>query len=179
MAGRSRAGLDTCLDNVYRTPRRRKQRRSGVTPFPLQLLPRQCPVCGNRTIVGHGRRRKQAHDRQHDWIWIRRGRCGPCRKTFTILPAWSPPHGHYSLHCRQQAWDSLCEADSWEESIPNTKEPDHMPDPSTLCRWAGQLFCLGVLLTTTLSQAMGGNIFGPSTILPGIGAPSALFCPWG
>jgi hypothetical protein len=40
-----------------------------------------------------------------------------------------------------------------------------MPDPSTVRRWAGQLFCLGVLLTTTLGQAMGRSIFGPSTIL--------------
>ena len=48
------------------------------------------------TIVGHGRRRKQAHDDQHDWIWVRRGRCPPCKKTFTVLPDWSPPSGHYS-----------------------------------------------------------------------------------
>jgi hypothetical protein len=34
------------------------------------LLPRRCPLCGNDTIIGHGRRRKQAHDQQHDWIWI-------------------------------------------------------------------------------------------------------------
>ncbi|HEY6371437.1 MAG TPA: DUF6431 domain-containing protein [Candidatus Sulfotelmatobacter sp.] len=122
-------------------------------------------MCGNRTIVGHGRRRKQAHDQRHGWIWIRRGRCRPCRKAFTILPAWSPPYGRYSLHCRQQAWDSLSKADSWEESVPNTKEPDHMPDPSTVRRWAGQLCCLWVLLATRLSQATGWNIFGPSTIV--------------
>jgi hypothetical protein len=136
-----------------------------LIPFPLQRLPRRCPVCGNQTIVGHGRRRKQAHDQRHDCIWIRRGRCRPCRKTFTILPVWSPPYSHYSLCCRQQAWESLREANSWEESVPNTKEPDHIPDSSTVRRWTGQLFCLGILLATRLWQTVGWNIFGTSTIL--------------
>lgn len=40
-----------------------------------------------------------------------------------------------------------------------------MPDPSTVRRWAGQLFCLWVLLATRLSQATGWNSFGPSTIV--------------
>ena len=136
-----------------------------MTAIPLQHLPRLCPVCGNRTIIGHGRRRKQAHDRRHDWIWIRRGLCRACRKTFTILPAWSPPYGHYSLYCRQKAWESLHEAGSWEEAVPNTKEPDRLPDPSTVRRWAGQLFCFGVCLVGKLWQTTGLNIFSPPTIL--------------
>jgi len=128
----------------------------GATPFPLRMLPRRCPVCGNRTIVGHGIRRKQAHDLRHEWILIRRGRCRPCRKTFTILPAWSPPYGQYSLDCRQHAWQVLREADTWEESVPHCREPNRLPDPSTVRRWALQLFCFGLLLS---------NIFRPPTIL--------------
>ena len=55
-------------------------------------------------------------------IWIRRGLCRPCQKTFTVLPDWSPPSGHYSLHCRQQAWELLRQADgSWERSIPDCR----------------------------------------------------------
>ena len=42
---------------------------------------RRCPVCERDSIVGHGRRRKQAHDELHDWISIRRGRCTGCGKT--------------------------------------------------------------------------------------------------
>ena len=94
--GRSAAGLHASLDSFYRTVRDRRQDRSGVTLIPLRLLPRRCPFCGDQTIIGHGKRRKQAHDQQRDWIWIRRGRCPPCRKTFTFLPIWSPPYGHYS-----------------------------------------------------------------------------------
>ena len=127
-----------------------------ATPFPLRMLPRRCPVCGNRSIVGHGLRRKQAHDLRHDWILIRRGLCRACRKTFTVLPTWSPPYGHYSLYCRQQAWESLRQARSWEESVPNTKEPDRLPDPSTVRRWALSLLRFGLLLA---------NIFRPPTIL--------------
>jgi len=39
----------------------------------LDLLPRRCPVCRNDTIIGHGRRLRQSHDGQHEWIWVRRG----------------------------------------------------------------------------------------------------------
>ena len=52
----------------------------------LKLLPRQCPVCRNETIIGHGRRLRQSHDDQHKRIWVRRGICRPCGKTFTALP---------------------------------------------------------------------------------------------
>ena len=40
-----------------------------------EIILRRCPVCEQDSIVGHGRRRKQAHDEHHDWIGIRRGRC--------------------------------------------------------------------------------------------------------
>jgi integrase len=51
---------------------------------------RKCPICLCDSIIGHGRRRKQAHDEDHDWIPIRRGRCNLCGKTFTLLPVRSP-----------------------------------------------------------------------------------------
>src|SRR5207253_8417995 len=50
-------------------------------------IPRQCPGCLCHSVVGHGRRRKQAHDEDHDWIGIRRGLCNRCQKTITFLPA--------------------------------------------------------------------------------------------
>lgn len=110
---------------------------AGVTTIPLHLLPRHCPICGNQTIVGHGRRRKQAHDPQRDWIWIRRGRCVPCRKTFTVLPTWSPPYSHYSIDCRRAAWDEVCTNDAgWEQAAPHCKDSTRLPDPATLRRWA-------------------------------------------
>jgi hypothetical protein len=60
-------------------------------------------VCRDETIIGHGRRLRQGHDDRHECIWVRRGICQPCSKTFTILPDWLAPSGHYSLRCRQQA----------------------------------------------------------------------------
>jgi len=116
-----------------------KDKIDSVSAFPLDLLPRRCPLCGGDTIVGHGQRRKQAHDQRHDWIWVRRGLCRPCGKTFTILPNWSPPYGQYSFLCRQQAWESRCNsAGSWEQSVPHTKDPARLPDPATLRRWASR-----------------------------------------
>jgi hypothetical protein len=46
------------------------------------VILRRCPICVQDSIVGHGCRRKQAHDEQHDWIGIRRGACNLCGKTF-------------------------------------------------------------------------------------------------
>jgi hypothetical protein len=163
--GRSAAGLHASPDSLYRTARGERQHRSGVTAIPLRLLPRRCPLCGNDTIIGHGRRRKQAHDQQHDWIWIRRGRCVPCRKTFTVLPTWSPPYGHYSFRCRQEAFEPAGGSGSWEQSVPGVKDPNRLPDPSTVRSWCWQLFFVAVLLTSKLWQGAGWNTPRPPTIL--------------
>jgi len=88
-------------------------------------------------IIGHGRRRKQAHDAHHDWIGIRRGRCRRCRKTFTFLPLLSLPYTHYSLLTRCQALQRrFVEHGSWEDATPTLKDPNRVPDASTLRRWA-------------------------------------------
>jgi hypothetical protein len=88
-------------------------------------------------IIGHGRRRKQAHDAHHDWIAVRRGRCRGCGKTFTFLPLFSLPYTHYSLLTRGQALRRrLVEHCSWEEATPTLKDPNRVPDASTLRRWA-------------------------------------------
>lgn len=97
----------------------------------MAQLPRRCPLCERDTIIGHGRRRKQAHDRRHDWIWVRRGKCPPCRKTFTVLPTWSPPSGHYSYECRQQA----SEATGNGQQDSGCLDAERVPDESTVRRW--------------------------------------------
>ena len=134
-----------------------------LAPFPLQLLPRRCPLCGDDTIIGHGQRRKQAHDQCHDWIWVRRGICHPCSKTFTILPDWLAPSGHFSLRCRQQACESLAAGASVEQAAPHCKDPSRSPDPSTLRRWA-QRRLLSVCCWLR-ARAIGGHFFRAPTIL--------------
>jgi Domain of unknown function (DUF6431) len=101
------------------------------------VILRRCPICGRDLIIGHGRRRKQAHDEHHDWIGIRRGRCTGCGKTFTFLPLLSLPYTHYSLlmHCHA-LWRRFVEHCSWEEATPTLKDPNRVPDSSTLRRWA-------------------------------------------
>lgn len=101
---------------------------------------RRCPLCLRDSIVGHGRRRKQAHDEDHDWIEIRRGLCNLCGKTFTLLPPLSPPYCHYSLMARSQALRRyFVEGCSWETAAPVVKDPDRVADPSTLRRWFRKL----------------------------------------
>ena len=131
---RSRAGLHASRDSLYRTARSKRQHRAGV--IPLDLLPRQCPVCQRHTVIGHGRRLRLAHDDRHERIWARRGICLPCGKTFTILPEWLAPSGHFTLRCRQQACESIAAGDSIEQAAPHCKDPTRLPDPSTLRRWA-------------------------------------------
>ena len=104
--------------------------------IPLGLLPRRCPMCRNDTIIGHGRRLRHAHDDQHECIWVRRGICEPCGKTFTILPDWLAPSGHYSFQCRQQACEHVAAGDTVEQAAPHCKDPRRLPDSSTVRRWA-------------------------------------------
>jgi hypothetical protein len=96
---------------------------------------RRCPECGERSIEGHGRRSKQAHDEQHDWIRIRRGRCRACHRTFTFLPVWSLPYTHYSLWCRAQAQRLRRLCRDLSSSVPPVRDPNRTPDESTVARW--------------------------------------------
>ena len=100
------------------------------------IIPRRCPICECDSIVGHGRRNKQAHDEDHNRIMIRRGLCRLCKTPFTILPPFSLPYTHYSLFARSQAlWNYFVEGRSLESSAPTVQHPDRVAAPSTLRRW--------------------------------------------
>ena len=96
--------------------------------YDAEWLPRQCPACQQIAVVGHGRRRRQAHDAVHEAIVVRRGLCKVCRGTLTVLPGWCVPGALYSLPARQQALDRLDQA-------PHCHDPDRLADPSTVRRW--------------------------------------------
>ena len=102
----------------------------------LDLLPRECPLCNNHTIIGHGRRLRQCHDDRHERIWVRRGICHPCNKTFTILPDWLAPAAPFSVRCRQQACEHIAAGVSVEQAAPHCQDPSRCPDSSTVRRWA-------------------------------------------
>jgi hypothetical protein len=102
-----------------------------------KIILRRCPICKRDSIVGHGRRRKQAHDEHHDWIGIRRGRCAGCGTTFTFLPLFSLPYTHFSLLARCQALlRRFVERCSWEKAAPKLKDADRVADSSTVRRWS-------------------------------------------
>ena len=158
---RSAAGLHASRDSLYRTARGERQHRPGVVP--LDLLPRRCPVCREHTIIGHGRRLRYAHDDRHERIWVRRGVCHPCGKTFTILPDWLVPSAPFTLRCRQQACENIAAGDSVEQAAPHCKDPSRSPDPSTLRRWAHRRrlsVCCWVK-----AGATGEHLFRPPTIV--------------
>jgi len=124
-------------------------------------LPRHCPFCDRDTIVGHGRRRKQAHDDKHDWIWVRRGRCPVCKKTFTVLPVWSPPFGHYSYECRRKACDAVANG----KPAPHCRDSARLPDDSTLRRWAWRKFVSVPCRLVMSVRPVRANFFSAPTIL--------------
>ena len=97
---------------------------------------RQCPKCLSDSVIGHGRRRKQAHDEQHDWIAIRRGYCNRCQKPITFLPEFTLPYTHYSLIARSQSLElHFVEGRSLDLATPLVKDPNRVPSASTLRRW--------------------------------------------
>jgi hypothetical protein len=113
-----------------------------------KIILRRCPICEQDSIVGHGHRRKQAHDEHHDWIGIHRGRCVLCERTFTFLPLFSLPYTHYSLLARCHALQlRFVEHCSWEKALPKLKGSDRLPDPSTVRRWSSGLDCLQLVLS--------------------------------
>jgi Domain of unknown function (DUF6431) len=111
-------------------------RKADWAEATAELIIRRCPVCAQDSIIGHGRRQKQAHDERHDWITIRRGICRPCGKTITFLPVFSLPYSHYSLIARSEALRRyFVEGCSWEAAAPPVKDPHRVADSSTLRRW--------------------------------------------
>jgi len=110
--------------------------QSDWATLSAECIPRKCPECSRDSIIGHGQRRKQAHDENHDWIGIRRGLCKQCGKTITFLPPFSLPYTHYSLIARSQALQRyFVDGCSLEQAVPLMKDPDRLPDVSTLRRW--------------------------------------------
>jgi hypothetical protein len=101
---------------------------------------RQCPECKNDSVIGHGRRAKQAHDEQHDWIKVRRGLCKRCPKTITFLPCFSLPYTHYSLLARSQSLKlHFVDGRSLDTAIPLLKDPDRVPAATTIRSWCRSL----------------------------------------
>ena len=99
-----------------------------------EWLPPICPLCGG-SIVGHGRRCKQAHGPTTQIIRYRRGACRRCAVTITVLPAWSLPHTHYQLQTRQQSGVRYLAGAALEQCAPPLQHADRSPDVRTLRRW--------------------------------------------
>jgi len=101
-----------------------------------EWLPRRCPGCGLGGIVGHGRRRRTAHDAGHDAIRVRRGLCELCGHTLTAPPWWCVPRALYTLLARQDAMQRVAAGQSAEQAAPDCLAPDRVADASTVRRWA-------------------------------------------
>jgi len=86
-------------------------------------------------VIGNGRRSRSAHDRDHDNIKVRRGRCKRCGRTVTVLPASCVPGASYSLIARQESVQRIADGMSVEQAAPDCLDPNRIADPSTLRRW--------------------------------------------
>ena len=127
-----------------------------------EWLPRQCPGCGQFDVIGPGRRRRQAHDRAHDWIRVRRGFCNRCHRTLTALPGWCVPLGRYSLAARREAIGSLAAGQSLEQAAPECRDPDRVAAAATIRRWAWRR-----LDSLRGGAALAWNLFSASPLLAG------------
>ena len=79
---------------------------------------------------------RQATTTSMNACWCGAELCHPCGKTFTILPDWLAPSGHFSLHCRQQVCESNRRTRLYRASRTALQGSARSPDPSTLRRWA-------------------------------------------
>ena len=109
-------------------------------------------------------------------IWVRRGICRPCAKTFTILPDWLAPSGRYSLHCRQQACERIAAGESAEQAAPHCKDPTRLPDPSTVRRWAQRRW-LSVWCLADGRSHRRSTFWGRPPSLPGTSAAVCRILP--
>jgi hypothetical protein len=100
-----------------------------------EWLMRRCPACGQGQVIGHGRRWRQAHDRLHSLVRVRRGKCKVCHCTFTCLAPECIPGAVYTLPARQQAIAQVAAGASCQDAIPLCSHPDRVADPSTIRRW--------------------------------------------
>ena len=92
-----------------------------------EIILRRCPVCERDSIVGHGRRRKQAHDEHHDWIGSIAAAAQIAGRPSLSFPLFSLPYTHYSLVARSQALQRrFAEHCSWEKALPKLKDPDRV-----------------------------------------------------
>jgi Domain of unknown function (DUF6431) len=128
--------------------------------YDSEWLPRQCPGCKHADVIGHGRRRRQAHDQMHDWISVRRGLCTHCHRCLTVLPCWCMPRALYSLKAREQAMTQLAAGKTLEEAAPQCRDPDRVADPSTIRRWVWRR-----VESLLLRLAAGATALLPPTIL--------------
>ena len=101
----------------------------------FEWLPEICPACGQGRLIGHGRRERSAHDKNHHRIQVRRGLCKICRKTFTILPAWCIPGAIYTLDARQQAMARLAANLPTDQAAPDCRDSTRFADTSAIRRW--------------------------------------------
>jgi len=79
------------------------------------------------------------------------------------LPDWLAPSGHYTLRCRQQACERIGSGESVEQAVPYCKDPNRLPDSSTVRRWAQQR--LLTLWCWIKVGAHGGDFLRTPTIL--------------
>ena len=165
--GRSAAGLHASPDSLYRIVRSERQRRAGVTSVPLQLLPRRCPFCGepndrrSRAATQTGTRSTARLDLDSS----RSMRAVP-EEHLQSCPAWSPPYGHYSFRCRQEALGVGCAS----PAVGNNRFPVSKIQTGyrTRPRWgvgAGDCSSCAILLSNRLWQGAGWNTSRPPTIL--------------
>jgi hypothetical protein len=52
------------------------------------------------------------------------------------LPYWLAPAAAFTLHCRQQACESIAAGVPVDQAAPHCKNPSRSPDSSSLRRWA-------------------------------------------
>lgn len=97
-------------------------REHGKTPPRLKI---PCPTCGYERLLHHGSYEKFHIGNSIRKIPIYRFRCPRCKKTHSLIPAFSTPYSPYAPYVRE----GLIRKYLWGEPLSS------FPSPGNLMRW--------------------------------------------
>ena len=134
---RSAAGLHASLDSLYRTARAARQVRSGVTAFPLALLPRRCPRCGPTpsSATANGASRPTTNTTTGSGYGA--ACAGRVEKPSPSFRTGRRPTASTAFAAGNKPGNRVATAAALGNSRRRRcKDPNRLPDPATLRRWA-------------------------------------------
>lgn len=143
-----------------------------------QLTGRVCPACGEKALVGHGRRRRSVHEGTARgaagavcavvWFWVQRVRCKACGRTHTLLPAFVARYQRHPSAVRERATGLREAGRSWGEIMRALVLP--MLSATSPRRWVAGVLARYGAAVVELRQSLAAGPVGAMPYAPVVAA---------